>query len=313
VPIFWQNPDGTPDGDQAGLVEFNTWLLSSPTWIQMVGEYTDSAGDHVGAGTVTAPVVVGPAPATIGLTELDNLVDTGTTTGNWPKADLNTIYVFYINQATSFVDGGCTALLGEHNVSSHGYYFALVLRCPGDPLPSLSDASVTATHEIGEASTDPNPPTGWVFAPFNIFNEGEDGDLCSDLTAAIPDGTHVVQRMFSNKANDAGHDPCVPAPAGETYANVQINPSAITVSASAGPTQITLQPFTDGTVTGKLNISFSTSGVNIVGPTYINPTDTNVTYQVSAAGASGDVPITVYTTQANGNYAEAYAAAGVTP
>jgi hypothetical protein len=313
VPIFWQTPAGATDPDQANIIDFDTWLLSNPVWIDMVGEYTDSNGNHVGAGTVTAPIIIGTAPTSLTDKNIKDMVDAGTSTGGWPAPDPNTIYTFYLDPTTSSSSPsgvGCQSYGGYHNISSKGFYYAVVLRCANNNLPFLSQATIVSTHEIGESSTDANPPEGYVFAPFNIANEGEDGDLCAWQTA-IPDGTHVVQRMFSNKENDLGHDPCVPAPSG-VYANVVINPDAITVSASSGPTSITITPYTNGQVQGTLNIAFYSPGLNFQGPTNISPTDTNVTYQVSATGGFGRTPINIWVTQADGTTSTAYAAAQIT-
>jgi hypothetical protein len=304
VPIFWAQ-----DPDQANIVGFDNWLLSSQTWVDMEGEYTDSQGNHIGAGSVTAPIVLDDPPASVTDQSLKKMVDDGISKNGWLKPDENTIYTFYLNPNTS-IPGGCSAFGGYHNISNHGFYYAVIVRCGGD-LPNLSQATVVSTHEIGEASTDPNPPTGWSFSPFNISNEGEDGDLCA-WQLAQPDGQHVIQRMFSNKANEAGHDPCVPAPAGQSYANVVSNPVAFDVSISGGPSTITIQPFTDGPVSGPLKIDFYAAGLTFDGPTAIEAGSGPVTYQVTAQpGSGGYQPVMILTSQQGGATSFAYGAAKV--
>ncbi|MGH7328672.1 MAG: hypothetical protein ACREJX_10015, partial [Polyangiaceae bacterium] len=57
----------------------------------------------------------------------------------------------------------------------------------------------------------------------------------------------TVQRIWSNKAAKASHDPCVPAPAGDVYFNVA--PNKETISAKVGQTvTIPLTAFSDAPI-----------------------------------------------------------------
>jgi hypothetical protein len=312
VPIFWQPPGGGVDPDQANIVEFDTWLLGGQQWLDMVGEYDDSSGNYVGAGTVTAPIVVGPAPATLTDQDLATLVDTGTSTGGWPTPDTSTLYVFYPDPSTTLTQGTWTVCspsgAGFHGTSKKGSYYAAVTRCPNGT--HLAQATIVSTFTFGGMTTN-TTGNGWTFSPFDLGLD--DGNLCEPLNAT-PDGTHVVGRLFSNKENDLGHDPCLPVPSGEVYANVLMSPVALNVSASTGPAIMTLTPFTDGTVQGPLTVTFypdPAGSLTFAGPSTINIGDTNVPYNVSAAAPSGTISVMVDVKQANGTETRAHAAARI--
>jgi hypothetical protein len=100
---------------------------------------------------------------------------------------------------------------------------------PKDTL--LQDATINASHEILEAATDPNPPTGYVLDGTNqdnwgwldVTGGGEAGDMCEDLLGLnqdqTSDGSFTVQRIWASSRAAAGIDPCKPAPTGDVYFN----------------------------------------------------------------------------------------------
>jgi hypothetical protein len=58
---------------------------------------------------------------------------------------------------------------------------------------------------------------GWMF-----ITGGEIGDMCAlvgDAFVTPPDFAYTVQRIWSNAAAKAGHDPCIMQPKGEPYFN----------------------------------------------------------------------------------------------
>lgn len=78
-----------------------------------------------------------------------------------------------------------------------------------------------------EAATDPDVGLGRAGVGYYLLQDpwafagGEVGDLCVDYARQGGDeyleGSHVVQRSWSNSAAAAGHDPCVLVPAGAVY------------------------------------------------------------------------------------------------
>ena len=108
--------------------------------------------------------------------------------------------------------------------------YAIVPRCGS----GFDHITIAASHELGEAATDPYPRSrpawsgfreedlAWEF--FQQF-QSENGDACefyrdSDLAAGESDVAFPVQRQWSNASAKAGHDPCVPVFKGEKYFNV---------------------------------------------------------------------------------------------
>jgi hypothetical protein len=97
------------------------------------------------------------------------------------------------------------------------------------------DSTSTASHELAEAATDPRPSSAPAFKDIDALHAGwkllgtleyleegggEIGDLCQVLPDLSPTPTssilypgidHRVQRVWSNRAAEAFHDPCVPA------------------------------------------------------------------------------------------------------
>jgi hypothetical protein len=92
------------------------------------------------------------------------------------------------------------------------------------------------SHELVEAATDPfgadpfGQDVGWygfdarhfAYAYFNVL-QGEVADVCQFEAPSYYAGSapfpYLLQRIWSNSSAAAGHDPCIPAPAGP-YFNV---------------------------------------------------------------------------------------------
>jgi hypothetical protein len=81
-----------------------------------------------------------------------------------------------------------------------------------------------------EGVTDPYPMSNPAYSYpdladiylIDALGGGEIGDMCAQQPQAFttfPGFPYVVQRVWSNSAAAAGHDPCQPEPAGEVYYN----------------------------------------------------------------------------------------------
>ncbi len=184
-----------------------------------------------------------------------------------PAPDGNTVYMFYFPSTTTitgFVGPSCQAYGGYHfnQVYVDGktpIYYAVLPDCAGGSSYELEAVTVAASHELAEAASDPAPNTGWSLdtspypdagtTPIEFRNDpwlslgyGEIADNCAG-TAWMLDGGTVVQRIWSNSAATGGHDPCVPAPAGETYFNA--SPDRAIYVANVGDTfTVDVTPFT---------------------------------------------------------------------
>jgi hypothetical protein len=177
--------------------------------------------------------------------------------GGFPQPDLNTLYViFYPATTTVTLDGGtlCDAFEGYHSdyAIAPGQYvsYAVVGRCP-PPVAGLSEmdeVSAEASHEIIEGATDPLPQDKPAWFNVDADHQGwalvgggaEIGDLC----AAFPDSfytpagiTTLVQRVWSNTAAAASHDPCEPNGASPYFNSAPVLTDTITLPGSSIVTQ----------------------------------------------------------------------------
>ena len=204
-------------------------------WKDTVSEYGALAGVSGEANHVR---IATPAPATFADKELATFVADSVTSGLFPTpATGDPVYILYLPKTTSLLLNGKSACAqgvgGYHDSTKVGLKsvaYAIVPRCGS----SFDSVTVSASHELVEAASDPYPRSrpawtgfreedlAWEF--FQQF-QSENGDACefyrdSDLGAGVESGLAVtVQRSWSNKSAAGGHDPCVPAFKGVTFFN----------------------------------------------------------------------------------------------
>lgn len=128
----------------------------------------------------------------------------------------------------------CKAFGGYHSnivIAGKSIAYAVIPECPtfGD-LKGVDVVTASSSHELIEAVTDPFPNVNPAYAQADddhivwelTLGGGETGDMCAQFDSSFVKDTEIgyyVQRSWSNAAAKAGHDPCVPAPAGEVYFN----------------------------------------------------------------------------------------------
>ena len=224
-PIFSAN---APDPDTEPYVEaFLPALSSSSYWTAVGAEY------GIGPFTVMPSIISTDTVPTTDMamaTYLAGQLD-GTHTG-WPVADAtSTIYMVMLPSGQTFA-GACTEFGGYHSentTNSADFVYAVIANCGAAPTlnaTALDEVTSTISHEMIEAATDPKFSTApaWESTdPEHLAwsREGgaELGDMCEWSANAQQRlvGSYLVQRIWSNAAALAGHDPCVPAPAGPYY------------------------------------------------------------------------------------------------
>ncbi len=148
--------------------------------------------------------------------------------GTLPAPTDQTIYTLYYPSSTSVrfdaSEGGgasCQVFLGYHSAFEVTYEgktmliaYAVINRC-GD----LDNLTVTASHELTEASTDPHPidssTAGYITLDDNAWTVlgGENADMCAGVSGAS-EGGWALTRVWSNTAASRGDQPCLPAPDG---------------------------------------------------------------------------------------------------
>jgi hypothetical protein len=239
VPIFFSN-DSDPTSSVTDMTGFFQQLNGTGFW-STLSEY------GIGAMTASPATLTETAPTTIddtpprsgGLSAmqswLENEIQTGNVAANVPG---KTLYVLNYPTSTTvkqYGSKGCKAWDGYHGdyqrPNGDLVAYAVIPRCAGSAQGLSSDLqafTTTAAHEVAEGVTDPYPDYDPAYTSvddqhtfWDEANSGSEvGDMCQDDPQAyyqFSDFPFLVQRIWSNVAAKAGHDPCVPALPGEVY------------------------------------------------------------------------------------------------
>jgi len=198
--IFWG--DGWKAATQAMLSDqinaFFDAILASAL-IDQLAEY-GVPGTPIGHGkraaTLTLPASLG---GSVDDAAIQKMIQNQLAAGSIPAANGNSIYFVYPPTGVTVSAGGaqsCQTFCGYHDAAG-GVYYAV------EPYPDCSDCTagldvldaitVSSSHELCEAITDPVPGSGW----YDDAN-GEIGDLCAWQTKTV--GEYTVQLEWSNKA-----------------------------------------------------------------------------------------------------------------
>ncbi|HEY3820220.1 MAG TPA: hypothetical protein VGL81_23810 [Polyangiaceae bacterium] len=268
----------------AALQAFGATIGSTPWFAEVLHDYTTTTSTPVGlsvaiAANADATYVdnggvgldggAGAGSGTDLNAFMNQAIANAVTAKTIPAPDGNTVYMFYFPSTTTitgFVGPSCQAYGGYHfnQVYADGktpIYYAILPDCAAGSPYELEAVTVDASHELAEAVSDPAPNTGWSLdtspypdagtTPIEFRNDpwlslgyGEIADNCAENAPLMLDGGTVVQRIWSNSAATGGHDPCVPAPAGETYFNA--SPDKAIYVANVGDTiTVDVTPFSD--------------------------------------------------------------------
>lgn len=236
VPIVFESDTDTATLSAIG--DLGAALPGSDYWHSTTTEY------GVGDISVGAVVTIAEAPAaTISPGQVESWLRDKLDADDaaLPPPDEGNIYVVFYPQGVSVGDASgssCTAFGGYHsNVvldAAHGsktVAYAVIPRCQSFGGLGLLDAlTVTTSHELIEASTDPYPADTPAFFDVdeghhywaNYYGGGEVSDMCNlpgDQGIVLPGTSLLVQRSWSNAAALAGKDPCLPTHAGMIYSN----------------------------------------------------------------------------------------------
>lgn len=236
ITVTWPN-----DPQATDFEAFGDTVGAGAYWKALTSEYGAAAAV---SGAANHLRLTDPAPASITDSALakyisDSLSAPGTV---WPiPATGDPVYVLYLPSTTTLTLQGadvCTTDVGGYhasvNVNGKPVAYAIIPRCGNVP---LEDSTLTASHELDEATTDPYPNGASAYRGFReedlawqqfLQNQDEVGDACefydnsvlspADSTSSVPG--YTVQRQWSNASGAAGHDPCVPEFKGEVYFNV---------------------------------------------------------------------------------------------
>lgn len=200
--LFWGS--GWQKAPGSGLISqinrFFTDIVTSPL-IDQLAEYsvpgrTIGHGKFTGTLTVTSPA----PPKTVQDSHIQSLVQQEIDSGAAPKPGPNRLYVVFVESGVVVEQGGsasCQSFCGYHDTFGSQIFYGVL------PYPDCSGCTggqeiftaltVTTSHELCEAITDPVPGQGW----YDDAN-GEIGDICAWRTKTV--GNYTVQQEWSNKA-----------------------------------------------------------------------------------------------------------------
>ncbi len=221
VTVTW------PDDLKANELEnFGDTVGAGQYWKDTVSEYGSNAAVSGEANHIRLPDA---APATFSDKELSAFVATNVANKTFPTPLTgDPVYILYLPKTTSLLLSGKSACAqgigGYHDsvkVDIKSVAYAIVPRCGS----SFESVTVTASHELVEAASDPYPRSRPAWTGFRSEDlaweffqqlQSENGDACefyhdSRLAAGESDVAYSVQRSWSNVSAAAGHDPCVPA------------------------------------------------------------------------------------------------------
>lgn len=244
VTITWAEDDAQM---VSRMQQFGDIITSTAWWTAVSSEYCQQPGNKpcIGPGTSGGHVVINdPAPtdfsdssqgaaSTLQTFIHDHVVGGDGITADFPAPDDNTLYVMYFPASVTItLDGSpsCNSFGAYHNTIvlpnqanlDSNVAYAVIPRCG----TKESTTTVSASHEIIEAATDPD--IGQNSLAYYMLNQvwgpagGEVGDLCEGIGSSgttTTESTFVVQRSWSNKSAASGHNPCVPIPASDVYFN----------------------------------------------------------------------------------------------
>ena len=198
--IFWGS--AWLQAPLAGMVPevngFFDYILTSSLIDQLseysVPQYQISHGKRIGADTLTTPDV----NKTIDDFAIQKMIQQQISAKKFPASSPDLLYFVFLPSGVTVTQGGtasCKVFCGYHDAIANDIFYAVM------PFPDCSVCSsnlsnfdaltVTASHELCEAITDPIPGQGWY-----DNQNGEIGDICAWQTKKI--GQYTVQQEWSN-------------------------------------------------------------------------------------------------------------------
>jgi hypothetical protein len=231
--------------DYAVKAQVEAWgdaVVNTSWWTTVGAEYGIGAMTHAAKYTIpvhspnTTPIEDKDIEA-----EIKSLVATGVVPTP-PYGDSEYIYMIYI-PATVPLGLSLQGLGGYHAMvtlpSGTRYSYAVVLDDN-----NLDDTTVTSSHELIEAATDPyDPPLeGWIVNvqmpdPWYLAL-GEVADLCN-FEDPVQEGAYMYQRSWSNAAAAADKNPCIPNQ-DEAWETVSADPATMPTLAAGDSMDFTL-------------------------------------------------------------------------
>jgi hypothetical protein len=265
----------TGDTHKASLRAFGHVITSSDWWKQTAEGYCIDAGPHAGCVSGGSAAAEGGAwmpdgstdDAGDGFLDVELAYDFGSASitdgqiqawlaghinaGDFPAPDSQTLYVIYFPKTTTI---GAPQNQGSSCVQFAGYHYAAAVAIDGGtPQPvayavlpycdygqgdlfNYNYLTLSASHEIAEATTDPQvnkdlafylqSNDAWLGAL--SYGGGENGDMCTYVAdPSYDESGYTVQRIWSNQAAAQSKQPCQPFPLPYFAAALRTSPQKI--------------------------------------------------------------------------------------
>jgi len=203
--VFWGTAwQQSPLSDTVQSINsFFDFILTSPLMDQLA-EYS-TQGQMIGRGSRSGTTTITtPDPGTsVADSDIQNMLNTAIANNSLPQPTSNTLYFVYLPSGVTVTAGGsssCQTFCGYHDAINGQIFYAVMpypdcAGCTSNSNLSVFNAlTVTSSHELCEAVTDPVPGQGWYDQ-----NNGEIGDICAWQTKQV--GNYTVQLEWSNSAN----------------------------------------------------------------------------------------------------------------
>jgi hypothetical protein len=254
VTVTWAS-----DTSAAVMQDFDEKIGASAYWRETTSEYGIGPAHNQNVVLSSAP------PATWEDAQIDTWVQTQaqSASSGWPAPDTQTVYVVYLPasvQLTSMGQNACLSYAGYHTDlgTNPDIAYALIPEgCyEGTGYSLVDNATSSAAHEIVESATDPFSNESPAIIGFDsdhlaweVWTEWQDevADACEYSNEAYyregSDLPYLVQRIWSNKSAQEGHDPCGPKAVGPYFDVAPQGLGAVSVQA-VGPDGMTVSPYT---------------------------------------------------------------------
>lgn len=160
-----------------------------------VPQFQIGHGKHIGTLTLAKPDV----NKSVDDSAIQKMISEQISAGKLPPSNPNIIYFVFLPSGVTVTQSGsasCKVFCGYHDAITNDVFYAVMPfpDCSGcsSGLPTFDALTVTASHELCEAITDPIPGQGWY-----DNQNGEIGDICAWQTKKI--GQYTVQKEWSNQ------------------------------------------------------------------------------------------------------------------
>jgi len=325
VTVTWQS-----DPNASTFEAFGDKIGASSYWKTAVGQFGVGAAT---SGTANHVRIAKDLAATIEGTDLETWLLTQLTTASsgFPAPDAQTLYVIYLSPSTELTESGADACLGSGTThaqvqmpdNSWVPYVFVDGRCEAS-LSAVDSTTGQASHEISEAVTNPLSFTSPGVTGFDPQHQAwaqvadnEIGDICELFPDAFFKGPtdlpFELQRLWSNTAAAAGHNPCAPEPSDPYFNVTPLNMQTVSAQIGNAPMGVMTLGYTipvgsTSTFTAGYYSDAPTGywDVKAVEGTFVTPATTpHLTVSLKGAtGLNGDiveVTVTVNSAPASGN------------